>query len=406
MDQGSRLQNRNTLKNFVLIAPAIVLIAATINTLSCNTGGLPNLAKSGSATATPTSTSTAGTGSVAFVSNFAAGNVASFTRNTTTGILKRTATTAAGAKNGPKGLALASGGSFLYVANHKDGKIYEFSVNKTNGVLTPLSPASVSNGSASGPDELAINPAGTFLFVTGFTAGTVTTYSINTSTGQLTQVKTKVAGLVNPFGIAVDSTGSFVFVTDEAAGLVFSFKINAGGTLTEINSVDDLFGGGGQPGFIALDPSGTFIYVTDLVAGQLSVLGVSAGTLSFGQNVPGTTGAESPLGIGYSTISANNFLFAANQGTSSMWSFQVTSPGNPSPPIEFGTAAGNVNQPTGLVVDPQNAFLYTTNKGAGTVSQFSLNPTCSGAPGPPCFVATVSTGGGSTSFPFDIILGQ
>jgi 6-phosphogluconolactonase (cycloisomerase 2 family) len=404
MDQGKGLLNRSVLKYFVPMVPAVMLIAATIN-MSCNTSGLPNLVTN-SGSATPTSTSTAGTGAVAFVSNFGAGNVASFTRNTSTGILKRTATTTAGAKNGPKGLALGPGGSFLYVANRADGNIYEFSVNKTTGALTPLSTASISNGSTSGPDELAVNPAGTFLFVTGFKNGTVTTYSINGGTGLLTQNKTKIIGLTNPFGIAVDSTGSFGFVTDEGTGLVFSFKINGGGTLTEINSVADLFGGGGQPGFIALDPSGTFIYVTDLLAGQLSVLGVSAGALSFGQNVPGTTGAEVPIGIGYSTIGANNFLFAANKGTSSMWSFQVTSPGNASPPIFFGTGAGNVNQPTGVVVDPQNAFLYTTNQGAGTVSQFSLNPTCSGAPGPPCFVGSISTGGGSTSAPFDIILAQ
>ena len=421
MDQGNRRLNRRTLKYFVPMVPAVILIAATINTtISCNTSGLPNLVTgsatsssttvvSGSPTLTPTATATgaAGAGSVAFVSNFGAGTVASFTRNTLTGALTRTATIAAGAKGGPKGLALGPGGKFLYVANHADGNIYEYSVNKSSGVLTPLSSASVNNGSGSGADEVAINPAGTFLFVTGFKRGTVTSYSINNSNGQLAQVTDKVTGMVSPFGIAVDSTGKFVFVTDQATGLVFSYKINADGTLTEISSVDDLFGGGGQPGFITIDPSGTFIYVTDLVAGQLAVLGVSAnGALAFARNAPNTTGAEVPIGSGYSTVSSNNFIFAANKGTSSMWSIQITSPGNPSPPIEFGTSAGDVNQPTRLVVDPQNAFLYTTNQNAGTVSQFSLNPTCSGAAGSPCFVGSVSTGGGSTSAPSNIILGQ
>jgi 6-phosphogluconolactonase (cycloisomerase 2 family) len=409
MDQGKGLLSRSVLKYLIPMVPAVMLIAATIN-LSCNTSGLPNLVTN-SGSATPTSTSTAGTGSVAFVSNFGAGNVASFTRNTSTGVLKRTGTTAAGAKKGPKGLALGPGGGFLYVANKADGNIYEFSVNKTTGALTPLSTPSISNGSGSGPDELAINPAGTFLFVTGFatglTNGTVTSYSINAGTGQLTKVTGKTTGLTNPFGIAVDSTGSFVFVADQGSGLVFSFKINGNGTLTEINSVNDLLGGGGQPGFIALDPSGTFIYVTDLAAGEVAVLGVSAGALAFGQNVPTFTGPEVPIGIAYSTISSNNFLFAANKGTSTMSSFQVTpNPGNVLPPVTFGTGAGNVNNPTGVVVDPQNAFLYTTNQGAGTVSQFSLSPTCSGAPGPPCFVGSISTGGGSTSAPFDIILAQ
>jgi 6-phosphogluconolactonase len=406
MDQGNSLLNRSALKYFVPMVPAIILIAATIN-MSCNTGGLPNLVtNSGSATATPTSTSTAGTGSLAFVSNFAAGTVASFTRNTTTGVLKRTAVTTAGKKTGPKGLGLSSGGSFLYVANSSDGNIYEFSVNKTNGVLTPLGTPSISNGAGSGPDEIAINSAGTFLFVTGFKNGTVTSYSINAGTGQLTQVKTKVINLTNPFGIAIDTTNSFVFVTDNSTGLVFSFKINADGSLTQVGSaIPDLNGPGGHPGFIADDPGGAFIYVTDLDAGLVSVLGVSAGTLSFGQLMPTTTSDEVPIGIGYSTVSSGNFIFAANQGTSTMWSFQLVTPGAPSPPVTFGTG-GEVNQPTGLVVDPQNAFLYTTNQGAGTVSQFTLNPTCSGAAGPPCFVSAVSTGSGSTGGPFDIILGQ
>jgi DNA-binding beta-propeller fold protein YncE len=81
-------------------------------------------------------------------------------------------------------------------------------------------------------------------------------------------------------------------------------------------------------------------------------------------------------------------------------------PGNVSQPVEFGT--GNLSAPTGLVVDPQNAFLYTTNQNAGTVSQFSLSPTCSASPGPPCFVSNVATENpaNSNSGPFGITLAQ
>jgi 6-phosphogluconolactonase len=402
MHQGNRLLSRTILKNFIRLLPAAVLIATMINTVSCNTGGLLTLAgNSGSPTPTPTP----GTGALGFVSNFADGKVASFTRNTTTGVLKRTGTIAAGKKKGPKGLAVSSGASFLYVANNADDNIYEYSVNQTNGNLTPLTTPSISNGGGSAPDEIAVNPAGTFLFVTGFKDGTVTTYAIDTGTGQLTQNKTKVTGLMNPFGIAVDSTGAFAFVADNQAGLVYSYSINStSGVLSKINSVFDLNSAGGTPGFIALDPSGIFIYVTDLKAGLVSVLGVSAGTLSFGSIVPSTTSPMMPIGIGYATLSSGNFIFTANQGTSTMWSFLLTSPGFPTTPVEFGIS-DNLNLPTGLVVDPQNLFLYTTNQGAGTVSQFSLNPTCSGSPGPPCFVGAVNTdSGGTNGGPFGIIL--
>ena len=389
------------------LVPAAIALAATINTISCGSPGL-GLGAAGSGAASASATPTPGSGALAFVSNFAAGNVASFTRNTTTGVLKRSATTAAGKKNGPRGLAVSLGAAaagFLYVANNADDNIYEYAVNQSTGVLTPLSPLSISNGTKSGPDEIAINAAGTFLFVTGFNKGTVTTYSINTSTGQLTMVTKKVTGLTNPWGIAVDSTGSFVFVADNAAGLVYSYSINTTtGVLTKIGSVFDLNGVGGAPGFIALDPGGKFIYVTDLNAGLIAVLGVSAGALSFSQLVPSGTSPNKPIGIAVATVgTVANFLFTANQGSSTMWSFQLLSPGNPAIPVEFALS-GELNSPTGAAVDPQNAFLYTTNQGAGTVSQFSLAPACFASPGAPCFVGTVSTGSGSTGGPFGIIL--
>jgi 6-phosphogluconolactonase (cycloisomerase 2 family) len=404
MHQGNRLLSRTILKNFVRILPAAVLLAVMIDIVACNSPGFLTAAGSSAAA---TSTSTPGTGALAFVSNFAAGNVASFTRNTTTGVLKRTGTISAGQKNGPKGMVVGSGGSFLYVANKADDNIYEYAVSQSNGALTPLSPASVSNGTKSGPDEIAINPAGTFLFVTGFSKGTVTTYSVNTSTGQLTQVSKKVTGLTNPFGIAVDSTGSFVFVAEKGAGLVDSYKINSTtGVLSTISSVSDLGGGGGgAPGFFALDPNGKYIYVTDLNAGVIAVLQVNAGALTFGQVVPTTTSSRAPMGIAYSSVSTvANFLFTANQGSSTMWSFQIQNPGFPISPVEFGLS-GEVNSPTAVVVDPQNAFLYTTNQAAGTVSQFSLSPSCFNSPGAPCFVGSVATqSGGSSGGPFGIVL--
>ncbi len=241
--------------------------------------------------------------------------------------------------------------------------------------------------------------------MTGFGNGTITTYAIDASTGQLTQ-QSKVTGLVNPFGIAADPTGSYVYVADNGAGLVYSYGINAtSGALTQIGSVFDLGGAGGTPGFIAIDPAATYIYVTDLNAGVLSVLRTTSGALSFGSTVPSTTG-NVPIGIGYASVSTvGNFVFTANQGNSTVWSFLLTIPGFPSLPVETGS--GDLNAPTGLVVDPQNAFLYTTNQNAGTVSQFSLSPTCF-ASGSPCFVGSVwsEKPANASSGPFGITLAQ
>jgi len=410
-EQGNRLSpsGRYALKNVIRLIPAVVIIAAMFNTVSCG-NGLLDPVNSGSATPTPTST--AGTGALAFVTNFKDGMVSSFTRKITTGVLKRTGQVTAGAKKGPRGVVAAPSGSFLYVANINDGNIYQFSINSTDGTLTPLSPAFVSNGSTSGPDEIAINPAGTFLWVTGAGNGiagngTVTTYTINSSTGQLTKNGT-AKGFTSPFGIAADSTGAFVFVTDHGAGLVYWFSIGTGGALSLIGSpISDLGPTPGAPGLIAIDPSGTFIYVTDLNAGVLSVIQTTSSQLAFVTAIP-TSSANVPIGIGFAAVSGvANFVFTANQGDSTLWSFQLQSPGNPAIPVAFGS--GNLNAPTGLVVDPQNAFLYTTNQDAGTVSQFSLSPTCFSSPAAaPCFVGSVATENPAStkSGPFGITLAQ
>src|SRR6266404_76102 len=128
---------RAALKNLVRLIPAVVIIAATLNTVSCKTGN--GLFSQSNGSKSPTATPTSGTGALAFVTNFNDGKVSSFTRNISTGALTLTkGQVKAGAKHGPRGVVAAPSGNFLYVANISDDKIYEFSVDQTSGTLTPL----------------------------------------------------------------------------------------------------------------------------------------------------------------------------------------------------------------------------------------------------------------------------
>jgi DNA-binding beta-propeller fold protein YncE len=396
---GCTFNTRAVIINTIRLIPALIVTAVMLDSIAC---GKASIFRQGSGTATPTSTST-GTGAFGYVTNFNDAKVSSFTRNVNTGALKRSGTVTAGAKSGPKGLAVSAGNGFLYVANNKDDNIYQFAVSSSDGKLTPLSPASVSNGSGSGPEQIAMNTNGTLLWVTGSGDGTVTPYTVNVSTGQLTK-GTRTTGLNGPLGIAVDSTNSFVYVADSTAGLIYSFSFNTTtGTLTQVGSpLNSLGTSAGNPDFVAIDPALGFIYVDDFNAGVLSVIQTTSGVLSFGAVVPSSTSSNGPLGIGVTNTGGNEFVLTANQGGGTVWAFLVQALPTLAPPVAFGS----VSSPTGLVVDPQNQFVYTANQGDGTVTQFQLNVACPTTVQVLCQIGSISTesSGTTSNGPYGIVL--
>jgi DNA-binding beta-propeller fold protein YncE len=365
------------LRNIIRLIPAVVVIAATLNTVSCNGNHaiFPQVhGGGGGGSKSPTATATAGTGSLAFVTNFNDAQVSSFTRNTSSGALTYTGQVTAGKKAGPRGVVASPNGNFLYVANINDEKIYEFSVNQTTGALTPLSTPSISNGNGTQPDELAINPAGTLLWVTG-RAGTVTAYTINKSTGQLTR-KSSIGGFHTPFGIAVHPKLAVIYVSDLGTGLIqpMSYNTKTGAlakNFTAVGSSDSL---AVMPAAITIDALGAALFVPDEGNGEVSPFAItSTGALTQGTAQPNISVTTGPVGIGIGTNASVEYVFTANFGTGSVSSFIITSSTTVvSPP----TVASGYNAPKGLVVDPQNLFVYAADSGNGMVSQSIIKGTC------------------------------
>ena len=393
---------RAAFKNLVRLIPAVVIIAATLNTVACKTGN--GLFSQSNGSKSPTATPTSGTGALAFVTNFRDGKVSSFKRNTSTGVLTLTkGQVKAGAKNGPRGVIAAPSGNFLYVANISDNNIYEFSVNQSNGTLTPLSPASVSNGNATQPDELAINNAGTLLWVTG-RAGTVTAYAVNSSTGQLTK-NSSLGGFNTLFGIAVHPTLAVLYVSDLGTGLIWPLSFNTTtGALAKLTAVASPDPNAVLPAAITIDTAGAALFTPDEGNGEVSSFSINAVTgalIPVGAFTNSNVG-DAPVGIGIGTNAGNEFVFAANFGGASVSSFLVTNSTTLNPPP---TLASGYNAPKGLVVDPQNAFVYTADSGNGTVSQSTINGSCGSSI---CAGPTVSTENpaNGNSGPFGITLAQ
>jgi 6-phosphogluconolactonase (cycloisomerase 2 family) len=378
--QGIRLgSSRGTaLRNIIRLIPAVVVIAATLNTVSC-TGNhtlFPTVhGGGGGGSKTPTATPTAGTGALAFVTNFNDGKVSSFTRNTTTGALTLTnPQVKAGAKNGPRGVVASPNGHFLYVANINDDKIYEFSVNQTTGALTPLPTASVSNGNASGPDQLAINTAGTLLWVTGAHNGTVTAYTVNSS-GQLKK-KSSIGAFNTPFGITLHPTLAELYVSDTSTGLIqpMSYNTKTGKLAKNFTAMHSSDVNANTPAAIAIDSAGVSLFIADQKIGEVSTFTINGnGSLTQGPTFANSSTGAVPVGVGIAVNTGTEYLITANQGGGSVGSFVVNGGTNViTPPV----LAAPYNGPTGLVVDPQSAFAYTADKNDGTVSQSTIKGTC------------------------------
>jgi len=400
------------LKNIVGLIPAVVLIAAILNTSSCGSNGLLSPASesgSGGAASSKTNTGSASstptpTGALAFVTNFNDGNVSSFTRNTNTGALTLTGKTKAG-KNGPRGVVAAPNGAFLYVANINDDNIYEFAVG-SKGKLTSLT--SVSPGNGTGPDELAITTSavsGTLLlWVTNANKGTVAWYTVNASTGLIsTASQGSIGGFNTPFGITLHPTLNVLYVSDTVTGLIQPMSYNTTtGALSKsgfpaVTSTD--FPLATSPAAIAVDSAGAALFIADQGNGEASSFSIDGtGKLTPVFAVANVSTSAVPVGVGIGVNAGAEFLFTANQGANSVSSFLVTSVTTVHTPPT--TTTSPYNKPTGLVVDPQNMFVYTANFGDGTVGQSSINGSCGSSI---CVGPTVSTGG---SGPFGITLAQ
>ncbi len=389
------MSKRSVLVNLAMLVPALALCAAVLSTVSCGGGLFPQV----TATATASSSPTPGTGEFGYVTDFNSGKVVMLTRNVTSGAITRGKAVDAGAKEGPKGLALAFDNNFLYVANNGDDNVYGYSI-QSDGVPTELPTPSFSDGSGSGPEQLAINPSSNLLWVTNGGNGSITSYTINTSSGELSN-KLTLTGLSSPFGVIVDPSGNFLYVADHGAGTVNSYAINTStGELSPLSSVSNGVSGG-TPVKLALDPTGSFLYVDDQNTGAMSSIGVSSGVLSTAVVFAPSQSGTGPIGLAIAELTSGDFLLAAYQASSlnNIGSYPISPAGTLLTP---NLSSFNVQAPTGIVVDPQDANAYTANQNDGTVAQWTLTGSCGATV---CFVGSIQTeSGSSTSGPFDIIL--
>jgi 6-phosphogluconolactonase (cycloisomerase 2 family) len=356
----------------IAFAPAVMLLAMLVAAASC--GKSIYSSSGGGSSSSATNTPVPGQGNFAYVTNYNAGQISEFSRNTGTGVLKEIATIAAGAKKGPAGIAVDPTNKYVYAVNAADGNLYAYAIG-TKGVLTSL--GSFSDGSKSQPQQVVVSPSSNFLWVSDFNAGQITIWTL-TSGVPTSSTAFSGAGLSGPVGMAINSAGTVLYVADLNQGVIYWFAANTStGKLTLAGSIPSQNPASGAPAQLAIDPSGLYLVDGEQVSPVVSLFTINpaTGALTFGGFY--STASAQPFGMAWAAIAASTYLFTANQNTSS------SSMGSIGAFVQLNTGAlsatsgiNSVNGPTDVVVDPQNTFAYSTNQGDGTIAQYTLNGSC------------------------------
>ncbi len=285
----------------------------------------------------------------------------------------------------PVSLAITPSRAFMYVANSTSNTVSGFTVNHTTGDLAPVGTAILPTPVCPNPATCNFNPmgvtvdsSGKFLFVLnqGSTspavAPSISVFSIDPTRGLLTEVAgSPVAAPANPEFVLASPSSEFLYVST-SAGMIAAFSISSGGGLSPV--AGSPFTAGADIRGMVIDPKAQFLYAADHGNNAVASFSIqSSGALSPVAGSPFAAGTQPVMAAIDST---GTLLFVANQGSNNVSAYKVSSgvptqvSGSP-----FATAGSGViaaTQPSFLVVDPTNAFLFVADQGSRDIAGFAI----------------------------------
>ncbi len=282
-----------------------------------------------------TGTTTTNTGDYAYVSNTTSSTSSIAAYNVASGALTAISGSPFSLGYVPLAMVVSPNNSFLY-AGSGNGGIFLYTI-ASSGALSGSGTASVTTllGSISSMD---ISPDGAFLFALDQTGTSLSEYQLNTSTGALT--------LSNSFNVPGLNSGC------APSGTPVSQSCSV--------KVSPISNGSGFVA-VALGTSGTVVFPYTTSQGITSA--TNYGSIACCNSV-----VVAPSGDFSVAFDSNDYLYIARTLTlSSYGSVNTTAPVNAGN-ITFG---GGVT-PRAVTISKNGSYLYTANKGAGTISGFTL----------------------------------
>lgn len=287
----------------------------------------------------------------------------------------------------------------LYVGTYTTGEskgIYAYRYNAETGKLQSLGlAAATENPSFLAVDEknehlYAVNETGNY---EGKSTGGVTAFSINRKTTKLAQLNQVASGGADPCYISLDRSGEYLLVANYTGGTVAVLPILADGHLGDASSVLPDEGSLGpdkerqekpHAHWIQATARNRFVYVSDLGLDRVLIykFDASKGTLRRGE--PSAAGKDffsaklapgtGPRHVAFS--SNGNLMYVLGELDATVTVFANDNKETYRPIQKISSLPANFsgeNTAAEIAMYPNGKFLYTSNRGADSIAEFSID---------------------------------
>ncbi|HEU4414201.1 MAG TPA: MBG domain-containing protein [Candidatus Angelobacter sp.] len=256
-------------------------------------------------------------------------------------------------------MSLSAGSNLLFVSNGGDQTISAFQIDPTSGALTAAAGSPFASGlslDACSGISLSATPDGRFLMAAS--NGQIATFGIGAG-GVLSSLFTAANPVTPNASMKISANGQLVAVSNGTSVSVFS--INPDGSLTPV--AGSPFAEAGTGSLAGLDFNSTS---GSLYGAEASTTAAFADAWTIGANgalsaVTGSPFSTAAINSNVVLLSPNDaFLFASNQGSSSVSSYSVAAGGSLSSLGSFGSAT-SLHAPAGMATDRSGSLLYVAD---------------------------------------------
>lgn len=226
--------------------------------------------------------------------------------------------------------------------------------------------------------QTAVSGRNGYAYVTNNGDGTVSEFSRLEDGGLMFQRLVRAGTVDGPTGIAVDPSNRFVYVANEGDNRVYQFHIRRrNGNLVPIGKGSVSDGAGSRPQQIAIAPQGGFAYITNAGTGKGGEGSISQYTIdpNSGALTPLAvfrgSGLEQPFGI----VAAPNgkFVYVSDRTAGAMLAFAVEPSGTLKLAGSTPSLGAKPGQPQLVTIDSSGGFVYAADAPKGLVAAFKTS---------------------------------